>query len=340
MVNRMEKDKEKKKGVWKKIRDRIGGWLIKTAMLTTPLSATASTPTTNSGRPAEGGNGHLTEMTTTTPAASADNVAVISPENMQELIAENLVTLRKNVAGNFDLSGREWTTDELQMIGQSELNAKIVDTAQENAKRSRPKAGQQTYCLGAVKGFYSENGIVIDAHRYAYRAVAGLQKNENFVELENVAIKEFPALPDGALMAWEKGTTRYGHIAMKVGSKEYCDFIYNLRSHNRRGSSGQRYGKPHIFILKDMPLSAELTEKLVAEGRLKDSVEKQTLAMIEIGKTKMLLSQKSLKTVMTDLEKIKINPKQITLKDWQKENKKQHQIASNVLRNRRQKDWN
>lgn len=334
----MEKEQKKKKGVWKKIRDNFVGWFIKTAMILTPLSSTASTPTTNSGRPAEGGNGHLTEVTTTSPVSSTKNTYVVSPENMQEMIAENLVTSRKNVAGNFDLSGREWTTDELQMIGQSELNAKIVDTAQENAKRSKPKAGQQTYCLGAVKGFFSENGIVIDAQRFAYRAVAGLQKNEHFVELENIAIKEFPSLPDGALMAWEKGSTRYGHIAMKVGTKEYCDFVYNLRSHNRRGNTGQRYGKPHIFILKDMPLSAELTKKLVAEGRLKDSIEKQTLAMIEIGKTRMLLTQNTLKTVMTDLEKI--TPEQLTLKDLKKNNQRYSQFTSNVFRNRRQKSMN
>ncbi len=334
----MEKEQKKKKGVWKKIRDKLVGWFIKTAMILTPLSSTASTPTTNSGRPAEGGNGHLTEVTTTSPVSSTKNTYVVSPENMQEELVENLMTSRKNVAGNFDLSGREWTTDELQMIGQSELNAKIVDTAQENAKRSRPKAGQQTYCLGAVKGFFSENGIVIDAQRFAYKAVAGLQKNEHFVELENIAIKEFPSLPDGALMAWEKGSTRYGHIAMKVGTKEYCDFVYNLRSHNRRGSSGQRYGKPHIFILKDMPLSAELTKKLVAEGRLKDSIEKQTLAMIEIGKTRMLLTQNTLKTVMTDLEKI--TPEQLTLKDLKKNNQRYSQFTSNVFRNRRQKSMN
>ena len=338
MVNRMEKDKEKKKGVWKKIRDKLVGWFIKTAMILTPLSSTASTPTTNSGRPAEGGNGHLTEVTTTSPVSSTKNTYVISPENMQEELVENLMTSRKNVAGNFDLSGREWTTDELQMIGQSERNTKIINTAQENAKRSKPKAGQQTYCLGAVKGFFSENGIVIDAQRFAYKAVAGLQKNEHFVELENIAIKEFPSLPDGALIAWEKGSTRYGHIAMKVGTKEYCDFVYNLRSHNRRGSSGQRYGKPHIFILKDMPLSAELTKKLVAEGRLKDSIEKQTLAMIEIGKTRMLLTQNTLKTVMTDLEKI--TPEQLTLKDLQKNNQRYSQFTSNVFRNRRQKSMN
>lgn len=296
----MENSGTDKKKWLQKVRDKIRNGAIRLALLSTTLTGSGSAPAATTPSPTK--NDNRTEHVV--PARQSSQL--ITAEEMQDLIADNLVASHKNTAGNFDLNGRKWSEEELQMIGQCPLSEKIIDTAQDNAKRGAPKRGQQTYCLGAVKSFFSQNGITIDAQRFAYRAVEGLQNNEHFTELE-VDMNKTHSLPDGALMAWEKGTTRYGHIAMKVGSKEYCDFVYNLRTHNRRGSTGQRYGKMHVFILKDMVFSEELTEKLVAEGRLKENIRKQALAQVKINNMKSLLDSNAVPSVTGSLKDIKLS---------------------------------
>ena len=264
-----------KQSLWQKVKDKIRHGSIKLALLSTTLLGNGSVNVSaNTTSPDQ--NPTKKELASAKPVQ--EKVATI---DMDKLIAEQLMAEGQNIIGNFNLEGREFGPEDLQMIEQCELNQDIIATAQKNARRGAPKKGQQTYCLGAVKGFFSANGITIDAQRFAYRAVEGLQKNENFSEI-NVKMSDFPNMPDGALMAWEKGTTRYGHVAMKVGEKEFCDYIYNLRTHNRRGNSGQRYGKPHIFILKQMGVSAELAKKLIKEGRLKDSVKRHMIALNKI----------------------------------------------------------
>ncbi len=126
---------------------------------------------------------------------------------------------------------------------------------------------------------------------------------------------------------------------MKIGNKEFCDFVYNLRTHNRRGSSGQRYGKPHVFILKNMPFSKKLTQKLIAEGRLDKSLEKQTLALVKIGDMRMLLNADNLAAFNHDLAKAGIRTAdKMTLKDLKKHEKEQQRLTAEILRERRQRD--
>ena len=264
-----------KQSLWQKVKDKIRHGSIKLALLSTTLLGNGSV-NINAAPTSPDNNPTKKEISSAKPVHN--KVATI---DMDEVIAEQLIEQGQNIIGNFNLEGRDFGPEDLQMIEQCELNQDIIATAQKNARRGAPKKGQQTYCLGAVKGFYSTNGIIIDAQRFAYRAVDGLKKNENFSEI-NVEMANFPSMPDGALMAWEKGTTRYGHIAMKVGEKEFCDYVYNLRTHNRRGNSGQRYGKPHIFILKQMGVSEELAKKLIKEGRLKDSVKRHMIALNKI----------------------------------------------------------
>ena len=325
------------KGYWKKLAQKTGDKIkhgsLRLAMLMTTLigngSATGSNTVTDT-QPSE-------KTTVTAPAAKTAEASDARTIDMTELMAEQIINSGKNIAGNFNLDGRTFTAEELGEIGQSELNEKIQETAKKIAKRGVPQKGQQTYCLGAVKSFYAKHGITIDAQRFAYRAVTGFQNNENFTEV-GVEMENFKSLPDGTVIAWEKGTTSYGHVAMKIGSKEFCDFVYNLRTHNRRGSSGQRYGKPHTFILKNMPFSKKLTKKLIEEGRLDPSLEKQTLAMIKIGDMKMLVNARDLKQVTNDLAKagIKISDK-MTTKDLKKHQKEQRRLITEMLGNKRQK---
>ncbi len=324
----MENNSANKKKWLQKIRDRIRNGTIRLALLSTTLTGSGNALAETKPSPSK--NDNRTEHVVLAMQSSH----IITAEEMQNLIADNLIASRNNTAGNFNLNGRKWTEEELQMIGQCPLSKKIIDTAQDKAKRGAPKGGQQTYCLGAVKSFFSQNGINIDAQYYAYRAVEGLQNNENFTELE-VDMDKTHSLPDGALMAWEKGTTRYGHIAMKVGSKEYCDFVYNLRTHNRRGSTGQRYGKLHVFILKDMVFSKELTEKLISEGRLKENIRKQTLAQVKIKDMKQILLDSN--TTINNLKNVKI-PTPITQNNVYHDKKDKQQYIANLVKQKRQKD--
>ena len=131
-------------------------------------------------------------------------------------------------------------------------------------------------------------------------------------------MNNFRSLPDGAVIAWEKGTTRYGHVAMKIGNKEFCDFVYNLRTHNR---------------------SKKLTQKLIAEGRLDKSLEKQTLALVKIGDMRMLLNADNLAAFNHDLAKAGIRTAdKMTLKDLKKHEKEQQRLTAEILRERRQRD--
>ena len=330
-----ELNKERWKKLAQKAGDKIRQGSLRLAMLMTTLigngSATGSNPPAESSSSSE-------KTTITAPAVKTERADSIDTVDMTQLMSEQLISSNKNIAGNFNLEGRTFTAEELAEIGQCELNEQIQKTAQKTDKRGVPKKGQQTYCLGAVKSFFAKHGITIDAQRFAYRAVTGFQANENFTEVE-AEMNNFRSLPDGAVIAWEKGTTRYGHVAMKIGNKEFCDFVYNLRTHNRRGSSGQRYGKPHVFILKNMPFSKKLTQKLIAEGRLDKSLEKQTLALVKIGDMRMLLNADNLAAFNHDLAKAGIRTAdKMTLKDLKKHEKEQQRLTAEILRERRQRD--
>lgn len=202
-----ELNKERWKKLAQKAGDKIRQGSLRLAMLMTTLigngSATGSNPPAESSSSSE-------KTTITAPAVKTERADSIDTVDMTQLMSEQLISSNKNIAGNFNLEGRTFTAEELAEIGQCELNEQIQKTAQKTAKRGVPKKGQQTYCLGAVKSFFAKHGITIDAQRFAYRAVTGFQANENFTEVE-AEMNNFRSLPDGAVIAWEKGTTRYGH---------------------------------------------------------------------------------------------------------------------------------
>lgn len=337
----METTAEKIKRLGKKSWD----WLSKTArhgpiklaflmstMISNGGSSTAATMTgTNNNTNAPQNPIELSETPGQNKVNAVDCDA--ATEKLEELMAENLVVQNQNLIGNFDLEGRTFTAEELQMIQQSDLSEEIQSIAKKKAKPGAPKKGQQTYCLGAVKNVYAAKGIMIDAQRFAYHAVDGFKKNEHFVEIDT-NMENFHSLPDATVIAWEKGTTRYGHVAMKIGNKEYCDFVYNLRTHNRRGSSGQRYGKAHTYILKDMPVEKQLAQKLIAEGRLKEPVRKQMLAMAKINNMKMLLNTADLAQMsqnfrQDDISEIKLQPQPLAM------GKKQQKTMARMLQRER-----
>ena len=94
-----------------------------------------------------------------------------------------------------------------------------------------------------------------------------------------------------------------------------------------------------FFILKNMPFSKKLTQKLIAEGRLDKSLEKQTLALVKIGDMRMLLNADNLAAFNHDLAKAGIRTAdKMTLKDLKKHEKEQQRLTAEILRERRQRD--
>lgn len=256
-------------------------------------------------------NPNTTKNTSADASTEKNHFYSMKAQTEEELISDILIAEKKNILANFDLSNRTFSADELQMIGQCEQSERLQKIARKTAKSRRPAQGEQTYCLGGVKRILAQENITLDAQRFAYRAVNGLQNNEHFVEIDTQT-RNFNALPDATVIAWEKGTTSYGHIAMKIGQKEYCDFVYNLRTNHRRGNSGQVYGKGHTFVLKDMTLDKELLKTLIREGRLDQSMQKQCLAAIKIQQMK------------DKMPKLKwLQPNNYAISDWE-------QLASNT----------
>ena len=185
----------------------------------------------------------------------------------------------------------------------------------ENGQTRRTQKGQQTYCLGAVKSFFAKHGITIDAQRFAYRAVTGFQANENFTEVE-AEMNNFRSLPDGAVIAWEKGTTRYGHVAMKIGNKEFCDFVYNLPHPRIAGAAAVSATANRMSLFSKHAFQQETDAEADCRRRLDKSLEKQTLALVKIGDMRMLLNADNLAAFNHDLAKAGIRTAdKMTLKD-------------------------
>ena len=304
----------KKGTMWDKIKNEA----VKAAVFCSAFfgNGTASSTNLASPPPSDHDTTRKEIVTDTTTKRTTDSIH--KSFDIEEEVVKQLIASGQDVIGNFNLEGREFSPEELQMIKQCEQSLGVMQTAKKKSKTGRPTPGQQTYCLGAVKEIYALNGIYIAADRFAYRAVTGLQQNDEFVEL-NVPICNFRYMPDISIMAWEKGTTRYGHVAIKIGEKEYCDYVYNLRKNNRRGSSGQRYGKCHVFVLGKMGLGEDLLRTLVKEGRLKDEVKQKMLAKVGIFDMRYKLDMKNLMVKSLELADSSLRkqvPKKIAIKPF------------------------
>lgn len=304
---------EKKESIGKKISERVKYDLLKFVML---LSATfginqksGDAVAMNNGKPLLSGKDH-TEQTINrdneaAPAEYAaaenfftDNIEkmplVLHPEEYNrkldeqynQMLVANMIENQENILGNFDLSSRRWTREELKMIGSCPKNDAILKTAFKNVKKSKPQEGEQTYCLRAVKAHLSANGITLDASRSAYYAIEALQKNDHFVELKGISYKDLTALPDGAIVVLGPGREHpHGHIFHK-GSQTWrgntvyfdiSDYKYYLSDSPRHG-----YGDMHVFVLKDMMVSKDLVQKMAMENIISNKYK----AAFEINRTR------------------------------------------------------
>jgi len=220
------------------------------------------------------------------PPYSAEFINKTLTEKYNQALAENMITNNENTLGNFDLSNYSWDRTTLPQIQSCPSNDAIVKTASQNVNKKRPEPGKQTYCLGAVKRYLAAHGIELNASRFAYRAIEALQNDDHFVELKGVTHKDFTALPDGAILVFDKGKDHpYGHICIKKSETwkgntvnyELSDHRYYLTDNKRYG-----YGDVHVFVLKDMMVSKELAMKLAKENLISSKYK----AAFEINQAK------------------------------------------------------
>ena len=90
-----------------------------------------------------------------TPGQNKANAADCNAatEKFEELLAEALVSQNQNLIGNFDVEGRSFTPEELQMIQQSDLSKEIQSIAKKKPNPVRRKRtanllfGRRQKCL-------------------------------------------------------------------------------------------------------------------------------------------------------------------------------------------------
>lgn len=235
----------------------------------------SSGPVSSQPKNTDKGNGDGAKIETLTPTVKTIEVD-------ESTIAKYLVEQGENTIENFDIDDYKFTREELQMMTASEDASKIVNAAKKISKKGRPAAGQQTYCLRGVRSIYAKAGIDLDAHKYAYNAIDGFRKNENFVEL-NCDRKDYPYLVEGTGLVWNKGKTgRYGHVGIvgpgiggtNAPKKQFCDYIYSISEKDKVN----KYGSSHVFVLKSTKLDEKLVVKLIDEGKLKSELKNEILA--------------------------------------------------------------
>lgn len=190
------------------------------------------------------------------------------------IVADTIVAINQNTVENFDISNHKFTADELSMIEPCDLGEKIKSVAYKTAKKNKPQEGEQTYCLRRVKQILANNGINLEADRFAYRAIEGLQNSSEFIEIK-CDLKDFSNLPEGAVMVFDKGKAPYGHIGIVSNGKDCSDYAYGIRT--TRGS----FGKAHAFVLKSSKFAPELTQKLCQEGALKEEVKEFAVSKVQ-----------------------------------------------------------
>ena len=327
---------EDKKSIWQTALEkvkRVGKRLALlgvTATAVNPMPSSAMASKSNSG--SDGAAAKIVKAAEAKPYLYEDENAlsledaymVFSPAARKQTqnanLAATMLERNDNVLANFDLSNREWTREELKMIGSCSANDAILKTAGKSVKSGKPQAGEQTYCLGAIKTYLAKNGITLDASRSAYKAIAALQNNPKFQEIK-VDYKNYTALPDGAIVVFDKGDKHpHGHIFCKSSQTwrgntvnyQLCDYRYYLTDRKYPG-----YGEAHIFLLKDMTVSKELLNKLAEENRISTKYKAQ-LAVDRMNKHSAIqavdnstLAQSNQVTRTTDNRQLPLAPWQV-----------------------------
>ncbi len=140
-----------------------------------------------------------------------------------------------------------------QMMSTQNLRQNLVQNAQKNTQKYYSGAGvylrskPSTQSLSRCYNYVARNADTINRGssmqgNHAYEAIKSLQKDDRFQEV-SVAPKDMPNLPEGAIVVWEKGTSKSGHISIADGKgNEVSDFIQPQWTSHYGG------GKGHVFL--------------------------------------------------------------------------------------------
>lgn len=190
-----------------------------------------------------------------------------------------LVEEGENRFANFNFEDVPMTEDILSELEESEFCNKL----QTAGKKCRSNYNGRL-CYHGTKDILGSVGISLSG-KHAYMASAQLEKLDEFVEV-NCSYAMLKHCPNGTVVVQEKGTTTSGHIFVigenSRGEKvQWCGREYKLPVNNRRGSTGQKYGKLRVFIPADCLTSFDLTADLYEKGFFKNPVEDMLIPVLQ-----------------------------------------------------------
>ncbi len=190
-----------------------------------------------------------------------------------------LIEEGENRFDNFNFSNEPMTEEILSELEESDFCNKL----QAAGKKCRSNYNGRL-CYHGTKDILRSVGISLSG-RHAYMASSQLEKLDEFVEV-NCSYAMLKHCPNGTIVVQEKGSTTSGHIFVigenNRGEKvQWCGREYKLPVNNRRGSTGQKYGKLRVFIPADCLTSFDLTADLYEKGCFKNTVEDMLIPVIK-----------------------------------------------------------
>ena len=210
-----------------------------------------------------------------------DNIKTRAAELASDIdfMVNFLIEEGENRFANFNFENRPMTEEILSELEESEF----CDKLQTAGKKCRSNYNGKL-CYHGTKDILSSVGISLSG-KHAYMASTQLEKLDEFVEA-NCSYAMLKYCPNGTVVVQEKGSTISGHIFVigenSRGEKvQWCGREYKLPANNRRGSTGQKYGKLRVFIPADCLTSFDLTADLYEKGFFKNPVEDMLIPVIK-----------------------------------------------------------
>lgn len=185
---------------------------------------------------------------------------VLTVQDMQDLLAINEKdhSLRSICAG---IDNYKFSSEDLILMKPDEQSRKIAEKSKE-------------YCVGTIgKCYHAVKGTIMSASpiafldgKFAYNAKDYLSQSPNHVEIP-ISFSDTDKIAEGATVVFGKGNTAAGHTYTSYRSKETKSYVtengdvleyyksrersdheQNANLSGKRGSSGQKYGKPSAYF--------------------------------------------------------------------------------------------
>lgn len=212
------------------------------------------------------------EMIAPTPK---NNLEITPVEKHGIRAAAAATAMGLNTMEMFDLSNVTWDVEMANGISGCDVSDKIAASTAAGLPHNR----DNHHCLAGVKAILRKAGINIDdCTGSAYKAAAKLRSMpDQFTEIK-CDYSVLPYLPEGTVVVQDHGRGRDapdGHIFVikeENGKKvQRCGqrSQWQLPRNNRRGRTGQRYGKMSVFIPSGCTVDQETFAILYEKNCLK-----------------------------------------------------------------------